>query len=513
MASWSEGYVTDVSYTRSFFKELAPSFLDYVCVVNGVEPPPGSTLRQGGGFTYCELACGNGVSTNLLAAGNPQGEFHGIDFMPAHIATARKLASDGKADNISFHEISFEESLERSFPQFDYIVLHGIYSWVSARNRANILSFIQKNLKSGGVVYVSYNTLPGWASIGPFQNFALEYSQIAKGDSVARVKEATNYMRLLKEAGARVFQANPHLTQHMSGLDKMPAEYLAHEYLNQDWHPIYVTQAIRDFTGAKCDYVGSATLVENHLAYVLSDVQRQLLGKLPTRELRELVKDYLVNQRFRRDVYARGGLKLSASSRDQIMGGMTFALDAPPAAVKYQARVPVGQISFDSPVSRALVKALSAGPQTLKALTSLPEFEGKDVGEIVRNIQALAVTGQVRPVAAPDARAAAASLPMRKAILERVFGNEQLAYLPSGNGTAFALGPLDLAMLAAPGAEPRAIAEAVHARMSALKLKVMQGGKPVDEETAALAQLEAQAKSFLENKRPWLAGLGLNDAA
>lgn len=516
MSSWSDGYVTDVAYTRSFFKELAPAFLDYVAVINGLEPPPGSSLggRAGDGFSYCELACGNGVTTSFLAAANPAGDFHGIDFMPAHISSARRLAEDGAARNVTFHEISFEEALDRSFPQFDYIVLHGIYSWVSAKNRQNILAFIQRNLKSGGLVYVSYNTLPGWAGIGPFQHFALAYSDVVQGDSLTKVREAVAVMRTLKEAGARVFQSNAALAGHMDGLDRMPVAYLAHEYLNQDWAPLYVSEAMRDFAGVKCSYVGSATLVENHLSYVLNEVQRTLVAKQPNRELRELVKDYLLNQRFRRDVYARGALKLGASGRDEALQRMHFALDVPPEQVRYQARVPVGQIAFDTPVARQIALALADGPKTLGAIAARPEFEGRDVQDLIRNLQALIVTGQARPVAAMTDASARGAAAMREAVLQRLFTEEQITSLPSACGTAFAIGVLDQAMLREEAqGSAEAMAKRVHALLAKRNMKVTAAGKPVAGEGDALTTLEEQASRFLDKGRPWMSGLGLTKAA
>src|SRR5262249_53676291 len=86
--AWMSGYTSDVAYTLGFYKELAPSFLNYVCVINGVEGiPVGDPLR------YCELGCGRGYGTTLLAAANPDIEFVGIDFNPLHINEARAFAN------------------------------------------------------------------------------------------------------------------------------------------------------------------------------------------------------------------------------------------------------------------------------------------------------------------------------------------------------------------------------------------------------------------------------------
>jgi len=82
------GYVGDVAYTLGFYRELSPTYLSLACVLNGVDGPnPTKALR------YCELGCGRGYGTALLAVANPNVEFVRIDFNPSHIAEARTLAS------------------------------------------------------------------------------------------------------------------------------------------------------------------------------------------------------------------------------------------------------------------------------------------------------------------------------------------------------------------------------------------------------------------------------------
>ena len=104
-ANWMSGYVSDVAYTLGFYRELAPAFLNFACLVNGVEGPPlDRPLR------YCELGCGRGYGTILLAAANPESEFVGIDFNPSHIAEARALATRAGLSNIAFHELSFADA-------------------------------------------------------------------------------------------------------------------------------------------------------------------------------------------------------------------------------------------------------------------------------------------------------------------------------------------------------------------------------------------------------------------
>jgi SAM-dependent methyltransferase len=110
MQTWTQGYVADVSYDYSYFPELAPTSLAFNLLDGRCLPP---SLEQ---FTYCELGCGQGFTTNLLAATHPQGQFWGMDFNPTHIAEAQRLATAANLSNIQFSDHSFAEFIEADTP-------------------------------------------------------------------------------------------------------------------------------------------------------------------------------------------------------------------------------------------------------------------------------------------------------------------------------------------------------------------------------------------------------------
>ena len=89
MAGWNEGYIVDIEYTHGFYRELAPSLLSFAALMQGVSAP-GLRVEP---LAYCELGCGQGYSTNLLAAANPNIQFYANDFNPAQIAGARRATS------------------------------------------------------------------------------------------------------------------------------------------------------------------------------------------------------------------------------------------------------------------------------------------------------------------------------------------------------------------------------------------------------------------------------------
>ena len=169
MVEWSDGYVTSIDYTSGFYPGLSPLSQNFSLLLRGIAP-----VQLADGFSYCELGCGHGFSTTLLAAANPKGSFWGVDFNPAHVASAERLAAAARVENVTFLEQSFAEVLTASMPRLDFIALHGVWSWISGENRRAIIDFINAKLKPGGVVYISYNALPGWAAHAPLRQLLVE---------------------------------------------------------------------------------------------------------------------------------------------------------------------------------------------------------------------------------------------------------------------------------------------------------------------------------------------------
>jgi SAM-dependent methyltransferase len=164
MAEWGSGYVTDTAYVYDFCRVQTPAVLSFAALSKGVAAPGG----LGEPFIYCDLGCGQGFTANLVAAANPRAEVFAADFNPAHIAGAHSLASAAGLNNVVFREADFDELLhDPSLPSFDIICLHGVYSWISAQNRQTIVAFFRKRLKPGGLAYISYDSMPGWAGIAP----------------------------------------------------------------------------------------------------------------------------------------------------------------------------------------------------------------------------------------------------------------------------------------------------------------------------------------------------------
>ena len=413
------GYVTDIPYLRDFKPMLAPAWLDHVALVCGVEPP---TREMG--FAWCDLGCGQGVTAAILAATHPRGRFCGIDAMPVHIDHARRLAGEAGIANAHFHLIDFAAAIDLDLPLFDYIVAHGVYSWVDATRQAALRRFIDRRLKPGGLVYVSYNAMPGWARDQPFQRLVRELAGTSPGDIAARFAAAAATAGSLAAAGVPALAASFILAELRARPEDYAPAYLVHEFMHAAWQPLYVTEVRAAMAAIGLAPVGSTILIENFDRLVLSDSAREILAGLADPDIRELARDFFLDQRFRCDVFARGNRPLDTEARAARLLASTFALARPAAAVAYAVTTPAGERAYDTPTARAIVAALADGPRLLADLARAPD--------LLKNLLVLCAAEQVMPVE-PGCEPVAN---LNRAIWRRLDGSEEIRWLALPCGSA-----------------------------------------------------------------------------
>ena len=251
-----------MSPTRTFVHSLAPAWLDHVAMVSGIRPP-----ARGDGFAYCELGCGQGVTTTILAATHPQGRFVGIDLMSSHIRDAQRLAAEGAVGNVLFFATDFATAAAMQQPGFDYIVTHGVYSWIGAGGQAAVRTFVDRYLKPGGLVYISYNAVPGHVADIPYQRPTRALGNSFRGNSLARFNAAAAIIDRIAELKPPALAASPLLRRLRKEGTGLPQSYLVHELLNDDWEPLCVTEVRAAMATVGLAPVGSATLVQNSIRW------------------------------------------------------------------------------------------------------------------------------------------------------------------------------------------------------------------------------------------------------
>ncbi|SFU38964.1 class I SAM-dependent methyltransferase [Pseudoduganella namucuonensis] len=378
---WTSGYISDIEYTAGFYQEQSPVLLNYVCALNGVEPAVTDS------FCYFELGFGRGLTVNLLAASNPNGQFYAADFNPSHVADARVLAAAAELPNVTLLENSFADLAQGAadLPQFDYITLHGIYTWVTTENRQHIVNFIARYLKPGGVVYVSYNAMPGWTASLPLQRLLVEYGDIFPNRSDLQVTDAAAFVQKLVDIQAGYFAAGPAaLKVRLDGLKTHSRNYLVHEYMHKHWQPLYHADVARDFDEAKLEFAGSAELPLAYNKLYLTEEKLALINSIPDPVMRETLKDYILNTGFRKDVFVRGARRMGAVRRIEVLGRFGVALTVPRDALDNKMKLVVGEVTVGADIFTIVCDALARKPYTLRELEVLPALAGRPFEDIVQ---------------------------------------------------------------------------------------------------------------------------------
>ena len=505
MANWRDGYVAEVTYSHHYCREMNPQRLRFALASAGLHCP---AIAQA-----CELGFGWGAGTNLHAAASAT-TWHGTDFNPSHAGLAQELAGrSGAAAHLA--DQSFAQFCARGdLPDFDYIALHGVWSWVSEANRALIVEFIGRKLKPGGVVFISYNTQPGWASMLPLRDLMFAHSTMltAPGRPMGqRIDDALAFGQHLVETSPRFAAAHPGLAQRLAQLQTFDRDYLAHEYFNDNWEPMSFLAVAQLLAPAKLDFACSANGFDHVPGIDLSAEQQSTLDALPDPLFRQGARDLMVDQQFRRDYWIKGARRLTAHEQLAALRGTVVML------VKHRPNVPVsidiarGAASLNQAIYAPVLDVLADHrAQSLAAIESAVAGAGVRI-ELVREVVLiLAALGHL--VFVQDDAAIAHARPqcarLNDALLERARTRDDMHFLASPvSGEGFSVGRIEQLFLLALR-EGRA--QAADLASFAWHILEGQGQQFVREGTALesvedkLAHLTSMGASFLATRLPVL---------
>lgn len=392
MTDSADGYRTDIDYIYSYYTELNPLRLRLALLNAGLEAPAVTTA--------CELGFGQGVSLGIHAAASAV-DWHGTDINPAHAGFARALAAASGAE-VGVHSDSFVDFSGRDLPMFDYIGLHGVWSWISDGNRAAIVAFIRRRLKPGGVLYMGYNALPGWAAFSPLRHLLVEHANRAgsEGTPIAdRIDQAMGFADRLLAANPGFARDTPGVADSFKTLNDEDRHYLAHEFFNRDWQPMHFLTVARWLAPADVSFACSTDFADHIDAMGLSVAQRSLLADIGDAGLRETVRDLIVNQRFRRDYWIRGAERLSAADRTEALRherviAVTHQLELP---LKLRAALALSQTGPGEAAYGSVLEILGDGKiRSLGQLEQVLQPKGISFDQVVEAVILIASCGLIQ---------------------------------------------------------------------------------------------------------------------
>ncbi len=432
----ADAYLTDTPYTWGFYSELNPVFLNYVVALNGYKPRALDVP-----FSYFDLGCGNGVSAIAFAQMFPSGTFTGVDFNQEHVAAASALAADAKLANTRFLEGDLGALEPLGLGEFDFIVLHGVWSWVDPETRNAMREFLAKHVKPDGIVYVSYDCMPGWAALAPIRDLMLQHTRDLVTNAETKARAGLDFLRYLRDRKAGFFTDNPPLSSFLDEISKQDIRYVAHEFFGAAVKPYYFQQVAAEMRSAALRFAGSAMPFMNFIDLAVPNEFRELLVGSASRLDFEQNGDYIRNQRFRKDVYVRGEASLDAKSQTQVLSTIPFGTTCDAESFRRIHRFVEVELKFSAEVFGRIVAHCASGSKTATQLAQFDDLKSYGPDLILDAIRFLSAGGELVPFGAateaPSAAALAAErytlgVPFNLALLKaRLFHQPALALVSS----------------------------------------------------------------------------------
>ncbi|WP_274425154.1 class I SAM-dependent methyltransferase [Chelativorans sp. YIM 93263] len=290
----------EVPYASHPFPHSAPENLAAVAHLFGLDTPPAATAR------VLELGCSSGGNLIPFAARAPEAQTLGIDLSGVQIDMGRKRIEALGVSNIKLMEGDLSALDSKELGSFDYIICHGVYSWVPPHVQDAILRICKENLTANGVAYVSYNVYPGWKA-----KEIVRDAMMLRGGSRATSAEQLSYAKGMLDFLEQVAPKDSVLSKTMEltlpELRHQQDYYLAHEYLEPFNAPCYFQQFVERANGH-----GLAYLAEAHPSTMFADNYGEQVAAPLLKEcghsqvLVEQYLDFIVNRTFRQTLLVNG---------------------------------------------------------------------------------------------------------------------------------------------------------------------------------------------------------------
>lgn len=512
MKSWGEGYRTDLEYNAYYFRELNSLFSKFVLNTKGIRFPVVHNA--------CELGFGQGVSLNVHSAASDV-KWWGTDFSPSMTAFAKETSESYDTSPALFEQAFMDFCNRPDLPCFEFIAMHGIWSWISKDNQEAIVDFIKRKLSPGGVLYVSYNVNVGWTSLSPVREILNDHFNLMNGSGrsvVSNLKKSLEFAERALEASDRFKMSHPTASERFKVTQEKSMNYLAHEYLNENWNPISFMDAHRNFSSAKLSWGCSANMLDSISEINFNSSQIAILEEIDNIALRQAVVDLFLNTQFRKDYWVKGARTLSDLEQAEQLRAQRIVLTVRRADVNLKVKGGLGEATMQDTVYNPILNALA--DHKVKTLGQLEQElkASKDGGSITfaELLQAALVLGASGAVAVAQDDSTAQKLKKQTDKLNRHImlnarsgGDFSVLASPVTGGGVIVARTSQLFLLARENGrkDPADWAKFVWDILAAQGQRVIKDGKALDTAEENISQLTEQAMEFAAKQLPILKAL------
>jgi methyltransferase-like protein len=376
----------EVAYEGHSQPQVHPDNFALMGSLFGLDPPPADACR------VLEIGCGSGENIGSIAYTLPGATCVGLDASEKAIQRGRKRASSIVLPNLALQVRNILEIDDR-LGRFDYVICHGVYSWVPRDVQDKILEVASNHLADNGIAYVSFNAFPGWHLRRMAREMML-YHVDPNSEPVKRAEQARALLDLLARFTVNRDKAYKFTleeeSKHIQGVEDW---YLVHDNLAAINTPLYFHEFMERAQAAGLQYLGPAQFIpwESRLAPELTEI----LDKVPDRIRREQYLDFLSGRAFRRPLLCRAGFPVRSEPSLAVIPSLHLTANARPVSPRpdtcsQAAEVFVTAFAGELSTNRPLIKT---------ALARLSEVWPRPV-----SFQGLwtEVSRRLAPIAAPD---------------------------------------------------------------------------------------------------------------
>ncbi|MBD2718873.1 methyltransferase regulatory domain-containing protein [Synechococcus sp. FACHB-909] len=514
-------YPTEKTYPAFLHRELSVSWLVLATLMGGRHRLDPRLI--GRGFQYLDFGCGHGLNLLFNAAAHPEASFYGVDLNPTHIAAATTKAQELGLSNVHFalaDLTAFAGGLPSSGPcrgwpeSYDFVVAHGVASWVGGEVRKALIAAASELLRPGGIFYCSYNTYPGWLRRSTLQMLSVEESLRTGGSTTpAGIRKSAELLNRLTGAAADPWplgQELPGLREDMRALQGASEAYLVGEF--QAAHqPLYVGPMHRLCSTHSLSYVGSANLPEL-FPELLDPGRRSLVMEASDPLMREVLLDLAIVQSFRRDLFVKGPCLPSPAWRRERLAEVGLVSLTQSGEDPHDFDIALGRFSLDPAFTQQLKSLLG---EFRRPLGDLMEQLSLDFDELLRRLSLLLHGGVIGFSFSGAGREAlgTATTGFNQRCLDQITAGEEIgALLSPVLHQPVTISTLESFFLqvADSGLPSEGVAQMVWMGITMAGGSVKDPeGQPIEDPDVALGQLQEFWDSFASGRLPVLRRLGL----
>lgn len=333
-----------------------------------------------------ELGCASGGNLIPMAEGLPNARLLGIDLSGPQVDAGNRLIARLGLGNLRLRQgdiLDLDPASDPDLGETDFIIAHGVYSWVPPQVQARLLGLARRLLAPRGIFYVSYNVLPGWRLRGTLRDVLLDAcrDEHEPRRRLAAAQAALN--RLARGIEDLPGAAAVLLREEIRRLGAAPASYLYFEYLAEHHSPVL----FRDFVQS-CDSAGLRYLCDTELHTLfpssLGDSAEAALGDLEDGLEVEQWLDFIGNRGFRQSLLIRDDAEAEEVLSLERFAGLNLCADLrPPAKVRLRDSRPLAYtrpggetVSVSHPLTKAVLNALAGYyPDALPLSQVLPKAQ------------------------------------------------------------------------------------------------------------------------------------------